>query len=147
MALGLPAAAVDDAMVWEALRKSYLSEFFEAMPEGLDTMVGERGSRLSGGQRQRVGIARALYTRPRLLVLDEATSALDAETEDAIARMLSELEGSVTTLVIAHRLSTVRHADSVMYLEGGCVKAAGTFDEVRKAVPALARQAQLMGLT
>jgi ABC-type multidrug transport system fused ATPase/permease subunit len=146
VALGLPRDAIDDEMVWEALQKAFLAEFFEESPNGLDTVVGERGSRLSGGQRQRVGLARALYTRPRLLVLDEATSALDAETEDAIARMLRELEGEVTTVVVAHRLSTVRHADIVMYLDKGSVVSAGTFEHVRGAVPALERQAQLMGL-
>ncbi|MFM8351585.1 MAG: ATP-binding cassette domain-containing protein, partial [Actinomycetales bacterium] len=92
VALGLPRDATDDEMVWQALERAHLAEFLRDSREGLDTVIGERGIRLSGGQRQRLGIARALYTRPRLLVLDEATSALDAETEQAIVQTLAELE-------------------------------------------------------
>ena len=103
--------------------------------------------RLSGGQRQRLGIARALYTRPRLLVLDEATSALDAETEAAIVDTLRDLEGDVTTVTVAHRLATVRHCDIVAYLEDGHLIACGSFDEVIAAVPNFARQASLLGLS
>ena len=102
--------------------------------------------RLSGGQRQRLGVARALFTRPKLLVLDEATSALDAETEQAIAQTMQELEGQVTTVTIAHRLATVRHCDKVIYLEGGRVIAEGTFAQVRAQSVAFDRQAQLLGL-
>ena len=102
--------------------------------------------RLSGGQRQRLGIARALYTRPRLLVLDEATSALDAETEDAIGQTMRELEGRVTTVTIAHRLATIRSCDLVVFLEAGRVAASGSFDEVRELSRAFDRQARLLGL-
>ena len=144
--LGMPTAAVDDAEVWEALRAARLDDYVREQPDGLDTVIGERGLRLSGGQRQRLGIARALFTRPLLLVLDEATSALDAETERAISDMLDDLEQDVTKLIIAHRLSTVRQADVVVYLEDGRILATGTFDEVCAAVPALRRQADLMGL-
>ncbi len=146
VALGLPDALIDDDLVWEALERSHLAEFLRVNREGLDTAVGERGFRLSGGQRQRLGIARALYTRPKLLVLDEATSALDAETELAIIQTLEELEGSVTTITVAHRLATVRHADEVLYLQDGCVIARGTFDHVRTAVHDFDRQASLLGL-
>jgi ABC-type multidrug transport system fused ATPase/permease subunit len=125
---------------------AHLDDFVQALPDGLDTQIGERGLRLSGGQRQRLGIARALFSRPRLLVLDEATSALDAETERAITAMLDELGDTVTTVVVAHRLSTVRHCDLVAYLEDGRILAAGTFTDVRALVPALERQATLMGL-
>ena len=147
VALGLPRQAVDDDLVWEALERAHLADDVRALDLDLDATVGERGGRLSGGQRQRLGIARALYTRPRLLVLDEATSALDAETEHAIALMIDELEGTVTTLIIAHRLSTIRHVDVVAYLEDGRILAQGSFDEVRREVPALERQASLMGLS
>lgn len=146
VALGLPRDIVDDESVWEAVYGAHLEDHLRDQPLGLDTEVGERGLRLSGGQRQRLGIARALYSRPRLLVLDEATSALDAETERAVTDMLNSLHGDVTTMVIAHRLSTIRHADMVVYLDKGRVLARGTFEEVCDLVPALQRQAELMGL-
>ena len=146
VAFGLPDAAVDDDMVWEALTRAHLVGPLLQDREGLDTLVGERGVMLSGGQRQRLGIARALYTRPRLLVLDEATSALDGETEQAISSTIAELEGAVTTVIIAHRLSTVRNVDQVVYLEEGHVIARGTFNDVRSLSPAFHRQAEIMGL-
>lgn len=146
VALGVPPDAIEDDLIWESLRRAHLDQFVREQPAGLDTEVGERGLRLSGGQRQRLGIARALFTRPRLVVLDEATSALDSETEHAITTMLDELGDDVTTVIIAHRLSTVRHADLVAYLEDGRVIATGTFDEVCDRVPALRNQADLMGL-
>lgn len=146
VALGLPRGDIDDDFVWDALRRAHLADHMRRQPDGLDAQIGERGLRLSGGQRQRLGIARALFTRPRLLVLDEATSALDAETELAITEMLAELDEEVTTIVIAHRLSTVRNVDCVFYLDDGVVLAHGTFDEVCARVPALQRQAALVGL-
>lgn len=146
VALGLPSAAIDDDLVWEALHRAHLDDFLVDSREGLDTMIGERGFRLSGGQRQRLGIARALYTRPKLLVLDEATSALDAETEQSVIITLQELEGEVTTITVAHRLATVRYADLVLYLEGGRITARGTFAEVRSQVADFDRQASLLGL-
>ena len=147
VALGLPGEFIDDDRVWDALRRAHLEIYLREERDGLDTQIGEGGLKLSGGQRQRLGIARALYSGPKLLVLDEATSALDADTETSISRMISELEGEVTTIVIAHRLSTVRHVDSIYYLEGGRVSAFGTFNEVLAAVPAFRRQAALMGLS
>lgn len=146
VALGLPEDAIDDELVWEALERAYLDEYLRDQREGLDTQVGEGGLRLSGGQRQRLGVARALYTRPRLLVLDEATSALDAETEAAITDTIDQLEGNVTTVIVAHRLSTVRNVDHMLYLEAGVPVALGSFDEIRNRVPALDRQAALLGL-
>lgn len=146
VALGLPREAVGDASVWRALERAHLATFLRESREGLETQIGESGMRLSGGQRQRLGVARALFTRPRLLVLDEATSALDSETEQAIARTMRDLEGEVTTIIIAHRLATVRHCDLVVYLEGGRVVASGTFDEVRAQSAAFDHQAQLLGL-
>lgn len=146
VALGLPDAAIDDDRVWEALERAHLADFLRDTREGLDTIVGERGVRLSGGQRQRLGIARALYTRPRLLVLDEATSALDAETEQSITNTLRELEGDVTTITIAHRLATIRFVDEVLFLRGGIIEARGSFEDVRASTPDFERQAQLLGL-
>ena len=146
VALGLSTDQVEDERVWEALERAQLADFLRAQREGLDTVVGEHGVRLSGGQRQRLGLARALFTRPRLLVLDEATSALDADTELAISRSLSSLAGDVTLIVIAHRLATVRGTDQIVHLDRGRVSAVGTFDELRAVVPAFDRQASLLGL-
>ena len=146
VALGMPTEAIRDELVWEALRRAHLAEFLIEHREGLDTWIGERGFKLSGGQRQRLGIARALYTRPRLLILDEATSSLDAETERAITQTLAELEGQVTTITIAHRLATVRNVDQILYLEQGRVVSRGTFDEVRHESADFDHQARLLGL-
>lgn len=146
VALGLPDEIIDDDWVWDALNRAHLGEFLENSREGLDTLIGENGMKLSGGQVQRLGIARALYTRPKLLVLDEATSALDAETEQAISQTLQELGGNVTTVTIAHRLATIRHCDIVVYLEGGRVHAQGSFSEVRAMAPEFDKQAQILGL-
>jgi ABC-type multidrug transport system fused ATPase/permease subunit len=146
VALGLPENAIDDDLVWEALRRAHLSEYLTSMREGLDTHIGEGGLKLSGGQRQRLGVARALFTRPRLLVLDEATSALDAETEASITEMITQLEGNVTTVIIAHRLSTVRNAEKMLYLDEGVPVAIGGFADLRHSIPAFASQAKLLGL-
>ena len=108
--------------------------------------MGDRGTSISGGQRQRLGIARAIFTVPKLLVLDEATSALDGETEANISTAIQAFRGDVTVLMIAHRLSTVLSADRVIYMDSGEIKAQGSFEEVRKAVPDFDRQANLMGL-
>jgi len=123
-----------------------MEDYVKSLPLRLETQVGERGTRMSGGQRQRLGIARALFTKPKLLVLDEATSALDGETESAISQAIQNLRGSVTVIMIAHRLSTVRNADSVIYMDKGKIISVGTFEEVRSSVPDFDRQAKLMGL-
>jgi len=146
VALGLPEDSVDLDLVWEALDRAHLGEFIQQLPLGLQTQIGERGTRLSGGQRQRLGLARAFYSRPSVLVMDEATSALDAETEELIARSVLELSGSVTTVTIAHRLATVRNVDQVVYLRDGVQAGSGTFDEVRGEFPDFDRQARLLGL-
>lgn len=146
VALGYPIEAATDELVLNALKIANLDDFMDDLPEGIDTPVGERGAKISGGQRQRLGIARAMFTKPHLLVLDEATSALDGETEASISSAIHALRGSTTVVMIAHRLSTVRNADIVVYLAGGKAIASGTFDEVRKAVPDFDRQAKLMGL-
>jgi len=146
IALGYPIAEATDELVLGALQVAYLDGFVSGLPDGIDTQVGERGARISGGQRQRLGIARAMFTRPHLLVLDEATSSLDGETEANISDAIHALRGSTTVVIIAHRLSTIRNADKVVYLSKGKVLATGTFDEVRKAVPDFDLQAKIMGL-
>lgn len=146
VALGYPLKVATDDLVMSALKIAHLDRFISELPHGLDTQVGERGAKISGGQRQRLGIARAMFTRPHLLVLDEATSALDGETEASITQAIHALRGSTTVVMIAHRLSTVRNADVVVYLSAGKVIAIGTFDEVRRIVPDFDRQAKLMGL-
>jgi ATP-binding cassette subfamily B protein len=119
-----------DERIEEAARLAEAHEFIAALPDGYDTLVGERGQKLSGGQRQRLSIARAIVRDPAILVLDEATSAVDNETEAAIQRSLETVSRDRTTLVIAHRLSTVRHADRIHVLEDGRVGEAGTHDEL-----------------
>lgn len=146
IALGFPADKATDDLVLSALKIAQLDHFVSSLPQGLDTQVGERGAKISGGQRQRLGIARAMFTKPHLLVLDEATSSLDGETEASISAAIHKLRGSTTVVLIAHRLSTVRNADIVVYLADGNIKAMGTFDEVRNAVPDFDHQARLMGL-
>ena len=146
VALGYPINSATDDLVFDAIRIASLMDFVASLPEGLDTNLGERGSKISGGQRQRIGIARALFTKPKLLVLDEATSALDGGTEESISTDIQKLKGSTTVVLIAHRLSTVRDADLVLYMDKGKIVARGTFEEVRNEVPDFDRQAKLMGL-
>lgn len=121
IAFGVPQDEIDEAAVLRAAERAQLSAFIASLPEGLDTMAGDRGVRLSGGQRQRIGIARALYHDPEVLVLDEATSALDNDTESAVMEAIDGLHGSKTILVIAHRLTTIRGADQIYEVENGKV--------------------------
>jgi ATP-binding cassette, subfamily B, bacterial PglK len=146
VALGYPPEEATDELVMSALRVADLNDFVAGLPQGIDTQVGERGTQISGGQRQRLGIARAMFTRPLLLVLDEATSSLDSKTEASITQSIQELRGTTTVVVIAHRLSTIRNADIVVYMNSGKVLATGSFEEVRAAVPDFDDQAKLMGL-
>ena len=145
VALGYPDTAISDEQVWEALKVASLENFVRGLPNGIDTLVGERGSKLSGGQRQRLGIARAMITKPSLIVFDEATSALDSQTENEISESINALKGSTTIILIAHRLSTVKDADKVVYLESGKKIAEGTFAEVRFKVSNFDSQAKLNG--
>ncbi len=128
--LRLGRADASDEQLWAALRRAHAEGFVTALPFGLDEDVGERGARLSGGQRQRLAIARAFLREPSLLLLDEPTSALDAATEDEVQAGLAELMVGRTTLVVAHRLSTVRHAQRIVVLDGGRVAEQGTHDEL-----------------
>jgi ABC-type multidrug transport system fused ATPase/permease subunit len=144
--LGFPASAVRHDQVKRALRIAQLEDFIESLANGLNTVVGERGTKLSGGQRQRLGIARALYTNPKLVVFDEATSALDGKTEFELSTAIDSLRGEVTVIMIAHRLATVRNADKIVYLNRGEVRAIGRFEELKSKVPEFESQARIMGL-
>lgn len=146
VSLGFSQESDNDDLIWEAIEIAQLTEFVKNLPLGLSTQVGNRGTALSGGQRQRLGIARALFPKPKLLVLDEATSSLDGQTESAISKAINRMKGSVTLLIIAHRLSTVRNVDKVIYLDDGKIVFQGTFEQVRDAVPNFDIQAKLMGL-
>jgi ABC-type multidrug transport system fused ATPase/permease subunit len=137
VALGYPPEMAIDELVVDALKVAGLFTFVQSLKNGMDTVVGER---------QRLGIARAMFTKPALLVLDEATSALDGETELQVSDAIRGLRGSTTVVLIAHRLSTVRDADKVVYMAEGRIVASGTFEEVRTRVPDFDRQAKLMGL-
>jgi ABC-type multidrug transport system fused ATPase/permease subunit len=128
VALGLRDDEIDDAQVRRALEMAQLRERAAALPDGLDTLLGERGTRLSGGERQRVAVARALYHDPRVLIFDEATAALDAECERALTGAIESLQRKKTVLVVAHRLATVRHCDRLVVLRNGRVVAAGPWD-------------------
>lgn len=144
VALGEPVGSIDRERVRGALEEAFLADFIDSLPNGIDTVLGTEGTSLSGGQVQRVGLARALYSRPRLLVLDEATSGLDATSEAFVARTIAALHGSVTVVVIAHRLSTVQHADVAHFIDGGTVLASGDFKTLRDSVPAVAEYVRLM---
>jgi len=146
VSLGFSATEFTDEDIWKALEVAQLSGFVSELPEGLDTKVGDRGTKLSGGQRQRLGIARAMFTRPKLLVLDEATSSLDGGTEASITDAIHNLKGGVTIVMIAHRLSTVKESDTIFYMSEGHLRKFGTFEEVRRSIPDFDKQAQLMGL-
>lgn len=144
--LGFETSYISDDLIWESLRKAHLDEFVNSLSDKLDSNIGDRGTRLSGGQRQRLGIARAILTKPKLIVMDEATSSLDALTESLISKSIQSLKGSTTLIVIAHRLSTVQHADFIYYMEKGTLIGSGTFAELRAKHPKFEEQAQLMGL-
>ena len=139
VAFGLPKDQIDDDAVKLAIRSAQLEEFVASLPEGLNTIVGERGVRLSGGQRQRIGIARALYNNPDVLVLDEATSSLDTETEHGVMQAVQALQGEKTVIIVAHRLSTVEYCDRLYRLENARIVDEGTFSEVTSRTKDLPR--------
>ena len=146
IAMGYPESEQHDELVYEALTIAQLGSFLRESNSDLNMEVGERGNKLSGGQRQRLGIARALFTKPKLIVLDEATSALDGQTEFDISEAIFSLRGKVTILLIAHRLSTVKHADKIVYMEQGKILSIGKFNEVRNQISNFDKQAELMEL-
>jgi ABC-type multidrug transport system fused ATPase/permease subunit len=130
IAFGLEDSEIDPEKLQRAVQTSQLDEFICSLPEGLETIVGERGIRLSGGQRQRIGIARALYNNPEILIMDEATSSLDNTTENLLVKALEELKGDRTIIIIAHRLSTVKNCDQLYFMKDGCIKESGTYEEL-----------------
>jgi len=130
IAFGLPKEEIDDEKVLNAIRLAQLETLIRHLPDGLDTILGENGTRLSGGQRQRVGIARALYHDPEVLVMDEATSALDNITEKQITNAIESLKGERTLIMIAHRLSTVKNCDMLYFMEHGKIVEQGTYDDL-----------------
>ena len=140
VAFGLPKDQIDDNALTSAIRSAQLEDFVASLPEGLDTIVGERGVRLSGGQRQRIGIARALYNNPDVLVLDEATSSLDTETEHGVMQAVQALQGKKTVIIVAHRLSTVEYCDRLYRLENARIVDEGTFSEVTSRTKDLPRE-------
>jgi ABC-type bacteriocin/lantibiotic exporter with double-glycine peptidase domain len=144
--LGFDPKTVSDQLVWDALKLADLSEFIEGLDGQLSYKISDAGKNLSGGQRQRLGIARALLTKPKIVIFDEATSALDAETENRVSESIMKLTGECTVIFIAHRLSVVRSADMIYYLDKGKIINQGTFEELRKLNADFNNQANFMGI-
>jgi ATP-binding cassette subfamily C protein len=130
IAFGIPKGDIDEQKVLNAVKLAQLETLIQRLPAGLDTIIGENGTRLSGGQRQRVGIARALYHDPEVLVMDEATSALDNITEKQITGAIESLKGERTLIMIAHRLTTVKNCDMLYFMEEGKIVERGTYDDL-----------------
>ena len=130
IAFGLPDNEIKEEKLQNAINAAQLNELIDSLPKGIDTIIGERGTRLSGGQRQRIGIARAIYNNPQVLIMDEATSALDNITEKFVIRAVEKLKGERTIIMIAHRLTTVRNCDRLFYMDKGRIKDSGTYDEL-----------------
>lgn len=146
--LGFDATLIENELVFRSLEIAQLDSFVKSLDHGLETILGEKGSRLSGGQKQRIGIARAFLTNPHLVVLDEATSALDGQTEFDFVELLEEIRRStgITLITIAHRLSTIQNADTVLFMESGRVKGQGTFAELREQISDFENLVNLMQL-
>jgi ATP-binding cassette subfamily C protein len=144
VALGIEPGELDEAGVWQALESANLGTVIRSLPEGIYTELGKYQDGLSGGQIQRLGLARALYSKPGLLIMDEATSALDAESEAEIAKALNQMRGKVTVVLIAHRLNTVQHADRVFLIDQGKVADKGTFKKLLARNPSIERLVQIM---
>ena len=144
VALGMDSTEWDEEAIWHALEGAQLASHIRTLDDGIHSNLGSHSDSLSGGQIQRLGLARALYTKPNLIVLDEATSALDAATEASIGASIRQLSADTTVIVIAHRLSTIQHADSVHVMENGCIIDSGSFREIRRRVPMIEEYVKLM---
>lgn len=146
IALGFEDYAENVKLIEAALKSAKLYEFVQSLPEGIHSQLGENGFNLSGGQKQRLGIARALYTNPKILVMDEATSSLDALIEEEIVKEIFNMKGDRTIVLIAHRLSSIRRADKLVYLERGRILSEGDFLKIRTEVKNFDKQARALGL-
>ena len=144
--LGSTFEAVSDSRIMLILEAVNLDAWVHSLPEGLDSLIGERGAKMSGGQRQRLGLARALISNPRLLILDEATSSLDASNEKIVMEVITRLKGEITIISIAHRLSSLKNMDKIIYLEDSQIQAVGSFEEVRQNSSGFAAQASELGI-
>jgi ABC-type multidrug transport system fused ATPase/permease subunit len=144
--LGFNPESVPDDLVWQALEIADLSDFVKGLEGQLSYRISDAGKNLSGGQRQRLGIARALLTKPKIVIFDEATSALDAETENRVSESILKLTGECTVIFIAHRLSVVRSADMIYYIDKGKIVSQGSFEELRKLNADFNNQANFMGI-
>ena len=144
--LGFDPNTVPDQLIWEALKVADISDFIESLDGQLSFKISDAGKNLSGGQRQRLGIARALLTKPKIILLDEATSALDAETENRVSESILKLKGDCTVILIAHRLSVVRRADMIYYIDKGKIVNYGTFEQLRLINTDFNNQANFMGI-
>ncbi len=142
--MGFESSDFTDSDFERPIQLSQLKDLINELPLGLDSDLGDNGSNLSGGQRQRIGIARALFTNPRIIILDEATSSLDGSTEASISESLLLLRGEITVIIIAHRLSSIMKADEILYIESGKVIASGDFNKLRTLVPNFDTQASFM---
>jgi ABC-type bacteriocin/lantibiotic exporter with double-glycine peptidase domain len=144
--VGYTREEVKDSEIWESLEKVSLKGFVETLPGKLDEEINENGNNLSGGQKQRLGLARAWISNPKILILDEATSSLDAETENFISEILISDRSDRIIISIAHRLTSIRLADSIIYVDNGKIEASGSFEELRRISKKFDNQANLMGL-
>ena len=144
--LGLDPHVVDQERLKRAIEDAHLTGFIDSLPDGLNTDIGKRKDELSGGQLQRIGLARALYSQPKLLIMDEATSALDAESESQINKALDDMRGRVTVILIAHRLNTIQKSDKVFLLEKGEISASGVFAELLRTNKTVEKMAKLMAI-
>ena len=144
VALGVPPEKVDNERLDVALRQAEIYDFVKSLPLGIDSPLGNHLDSLSGGQIQRIGLARALYTQPKLLILDEATSALDAKTESTVTASIQNLPGETTVIIVAHRLSTIQNADTVIVMDGGSIVGQGNLRDLQKSSSLVKEYVELM---